>query len=497
MLYWPLCVIILALPSLWLLATQPPWWRDVDGLLQVTSGISHLTVIHWPPLYCLLARSLMRFAGSGAVLSDRGAHAIVLVQHGLLIAAQLGIVGAVSDRWVPRLWTAIFLSVCPVAPCFAHCVGSEALSIISVYALAASTLWLLRSMPGDRWWHWALCFAALFVCLQSRHVNLLYLAIPILAVLAYVFRSSRRGCHGFERGPLLKVMVCCLVVVLMSSAFVQLLCLRSRIDPVPSIGYTFQWRLREIQRQAPDEVEAFAQRIAARLDSDDVETRRAFATWRQSRPVRVADQMFRDLEQAFRLQGRQDAYVESHRRLNNLFRLVVLPPDPIYRQSVTRDFWLGLVRSPGSMAEVPIRSTEILFDWLVSGSREVAAQTLSPLRSLQAFSGSSKAALVPAPWTPLALWLGVWRLIPLTVWLAAALATVLRASRVRTRSRASSLFWFVALVFLGLGLLVWLANCMLTFPGERFVIPLWQSTQIALIISVNAIVAVPRQLSHD
>ena len=49
-------LVLLAAPSLYLFLKFPPLWRDSDGFYQVYAGNGEFTILHWPPLYCFLAR---------------------------------------------------------------------------------------------------------------------------------------------------------------------------------------------------------------------------------------------------------------------------------------------------------------------------------------------------------------------------------------------------------------------------------------------------------
>ena len=93
---------------------------------------------------------------------------------------------------------------------FAHCTGSESLSVIFVVLLVAKGLRLIRSRREPRWIDWYLFAIVLFLCLLSRHANVwLILLLPAAFILSWahdriasLFASSDSngaGGEGWER----------------------------------------------------------------------------------------------------------------------------------------------------------------------------------------------------------------------------------------------------------------------------------------------------------
>src|SRR5260370_37886516 len=71
--HWIL-LLILSLPSIYVLLTLPPLWRDSDGFNEVASTFAPKGIIHWLPGYCLGARLIL--LGAGIVGSLLGGHGI-------------------------------------------------------------------------------------------------------------------------------------------------------------------------------------------------------------------------------------------------------------------------------------------------------------------------------------------------------------------------------------------------------------------------------------
>ena len=66
-------LLILSLPSIYILLTLPPLWRDSDGFNEIASTFAPKGIIHWLPGYCLIARLILIGAGTlGSLLGGHG-----------------------------------------------------------------------------------------------------------------------------------------------------------------------------------------------------------------------------------------------------------------------------------------------------------------------------------------------------------------------------------------------------------------------------------------
>jgi hypothetical protein len=109
-----LCLLILSIPSFYILWRLPPLWRDSDGFNEIASTFAPKGIIHWLPGYCLGGRLIVFFGsivgsllgGHGiphlsisiTPLSDAGILTLLVVQHAFLIFSLFYAVRMLSDH---------------------------------------------------------------------------------------------------------------------------------------------------------------------------------------------------------------------------------------------------------------------------------------------------------------------------------------------------------------------------------------------------------------
>ena len=191
-------LLILSIPSLYLLLTLPPLWRDSDGFNEIASTFAPKGIIHWLPGYCLVGR-LIVFAGSivGSLLgghgmpylsisitplSDAGIYLLIVVQHGFLVFSLFYAVTTLSDRLPNRVLLALFFALTPWVYIYANCIGSEAFSNPLVYLIAACGWTCLRTNELGRR-RVLIYFGLLLAAALTRQINSLLAALLPIALL--------------------------------------------------------------------------------------------------------------------------------------------------------------------------------------------------------------------------------------------------------------------------------------------------------------------------
>jgi hypothetical protein len=189
--------IILCFPSIYLLSSYPPLWKDIDANGQLLLPVSDLNVLHFPPVYSFLSRIpfvLTTWFSEGGrqpfpSLFDQqmpplaGFYLLVVIQHLLLIAALTYIVTALTQNRTLRFYFAFLLASMSALYTHAHCCGSEALSVSATMAVLAAGFSIVRG-PGLT--SWVIYSISLFLTIGSRQINLL---LPLWLPLTLVFLS--------------------------------------------------------------------------------------------------------------------------------------------------------------------------------------------------------------------------------------------------------------------------------------------------------------------
>ena len=191
---WP--AIILSIPSVYLLSSYAPLWKDIDAHGQLVLPACDLNILHFPPVYCFLGRIPFAIAswlaGAGGhwtvqslfeqqVPSLMGIYLLVVSQHILLIAALTYTVLSLTGSHLLRALFALLLAAASANYTQAQCCGSEALSVSATFALVAAGFSILR---GSGLVAWIVYGVALFLAIGSRHINVLFaIWLPFTAAL--------------------------------------------------------------------------------------------------------------------------------------------------------------------------------------------------------------------------------------------------------------------------------------------------------------------------
>jgi hypothetical protein len=265
-------ILILSIPSLYVLLTVPPLWRDSDGFNEIAGTFAPKGIIHWLPAYCLGGR-LIVFGGSisgsllaghgipnlsisNTPLSDAGIYTLILVQHLFLVLSLFYAVTAISDHFKLRVLFAVVFALTPWVYIYANCIGTEAFSNPLVYLIAACGWTCLRT-PQLNSRKVIIYFGLLLTAALTRQINALLPACLPIALLPLAGKelivrgagadlAKGQAQYRYTRRFLIFVVVG--LSAIGSSLLVQKsLCWLCRVPFRSTFGETFQWRLSYLQ----------------------------------------------------------------------------------------------------------------------------------------------------------------------------------------------------------------------------------------------------------
>ncbi len=485
-----LLALILAAPSVYFLAKVPPLWRDLDGYHQVTLGPGRAAGNGHGLLYSLLARpplwagyTLERLRGITPAakgnfylepqLTDSGVFALVLSQHLGLCAGALALVLSASRvPWVQGA-LAFFFASNPSFYALAHSVGSESLSLLGTLALVVAGVRLLRG-PTRRRWIW---FAgALFVCIATRHANLLLLlALPLtFALVALEGRTRRSLLHaGIALGL-------GLLALLAGRAATLALTRAEGVKFYSKAGFTFLWRLPFLQEVPEPRRSALLAEVKARARTPDARAIVDLLAQRLARGEPLGpDAVNPAIRQALPAKPGESIVRTraAHAALNETVRAFLLPPVPEHWAAAHRDFIRSRDVTPASLVDALFLSTTYYFD-----HREIMPQAAG----LTTFRQYTAPALMALPERNAYLHAWSRATVPraLLVWLALGLGSLLLGARLR-----GDFFplWSYSAVLVGLGLLMMQLTAMIGALIPRYTFPLWELLWFGSILFAGAI----------
>jgi hypothetical protein len=496
-----LVAAILATPSLYLLLKFPPLWRDSDGFFQVYERFNHITILHWPPLYCFAARIPIALGqviasvvgGQGFVgfhfvppqFTDLGIYLLVIMQHATLIGALFLICMTLTGSFFVRFLIALLFALNPAIYAFAHCVGSETMSNFFVLLTAV----LGYRFVTERSVSTALAYAfagSLSGAILSHHVNEMLMGlVPLAFLLTLVldpFRSlgnpkgkrplfARENVSRFFQSLFLGA-----VSILVANAIILGACAVTKTPFRSKLGAVFVWRLGYLSNITS----ASQERILKKVDTNLNDPAITFALDRvrelliDKRPW-DPDTMPKALVEwiSARDHGNPKRILsEADQKLNQVALQFLLHGGAEFWAAVMHDFWISLNDSSSDICHEPFRTTDLLASWSTQAR-------FQPVRHLSTFDPS------------LASYDSRWRLDPylkigksiklgyelLFVFLGASWIFVFR------HEIGPQISLYVAsLAFSGAA--ICFANCALTSMLPRFELPLLDLTLFGLAVIV-------------
>lgn len=482
-------IFILAIPSIWMLISVPPLWRDIDGYNQVTLPPGPMTILQFSSLYCFGAR-IPLYAGSAwdsfiahaaipgweffsyPTLTDHGVFFLVALQHLLLLSAQAFLLRAISPTFFVQIPLALLLALNSTFYVFAHSVGAEAVALSSSLFLAG---WVIRIFAAQavprRAWIWF--GVSLTICILLRHINAVLAALLPVSYLvsggAQTVRALfRRGTAGFPRRLVRRELLrACLAVVIaflcLGVAFrtVRFIARAAHIHYRSAVGPIFLWRLNFLAGMEPNQRAAFLNRLASRTDDPVLkrmllETPSAISKEGQWDAGACTQHLLRILEDSG---VREGVGYQFDQYLNRLAKIFLLSFERPFLRAVWNDFLEAGRISLREVATFPIATTQYCFGRI---------DEMPQLKGLTTFkSDGAEQVLVREQQNKYYRWVDFRLTQALAGWvvLGGLCCVFLRGSRRRIVALSATL------VCVGLALL--LLTCLFTELLPRFLLPAW------------------------
>jgi len=492
-------LLILLLPSIYILLTVPPLWRDSDGFNEIASTFAPKGIIHWLPGYCLCGRLIAILFGiagnllqgrgmpplsiSITPLNDLGVYALIVFQHLFLVCSLYYFVRKATDRPMARVLCASFFALTPWMYVYANCIGSEAFSNPLIVFVAAVG-WNCLEAPelGTRN---LLPYLALLVAASlTRQINGLLVGLLPIAVLPVavgeLLKVRKREPVGWlsrlHHARRLLIFAGIGVIAVGLSIFAQIvLCWVCRVPFRSTLGQTFEWRLAYWRDLPAVDRSMITQKIDAKI-ADPVVTD-ALEGLNQS--LSQGNEwknmfLFYRIDENLTQSGLKDMQLRTWQidlKLNRIALAVLCSMEPHYLSAVWSDFMQAPLFSQSDLAYSPF----ILTDWL---GTQLGYPRYGRLRGLASFQ--HEPGYYDALWKRTS-YLHLLGGVPM-VWMAYAavalglVGVTLVPARKLVRLRTS-----YAVAMVALGLLMVFGSCLTTFSAARFNLPVYSLFQMAMI----------------
>ena len=480
--------------------TVPPLWRDVDAYTQIAAQPGASTILLHGPLYCRLARLPLWIGQLGGAnwigfdefmssprLTDPGIYLLLGFQHiGLCLAAYY-LISALSSAVVIRVGLSIFFASQPLFYGYAHCIGSESLSMILILLLAGLGLRIVQSFPAVKASHCLLAGCILFCCVTTRHINavlagLLPFTFILLACARWVVaRNPSPTTTALPSSVRQHAWICGLaiatglVALLLASGYTHALSRKANVKFRSRVGFTFLWRLNFLSLLTPSDRALLLEQTAKRTHlPQSRQLLSLLKEWTDHHQNWVPDAFLGSARRRMGSVNGGGHSVRFDRMLNDTATAFLLPPSQPLVEVAWRDFRQSFRLTEGGIARYLFYTTE----YLQSKHSEMPG-----LAALATFRQPTKVMrFLSAPyfrlWEFLSFrgWCGLWLL-------ALALPWIVRRPVTPHGQMATVIY---ACVLVGMGLLMTLLNCFFAHLLPRFGLPMMELLLVSFIILLGS-----------
>jgi hypothetical protein len=506
-------LLILSIPSVYVLLTLPPFWRDEDAFNEIVAAFAPRGIIHYLPGYCLGGR-LIVFAGSiiGSLLGgrgipylsishtpldDAGIYTLIVVQHLFLVLSLFYAVRTLSDRFPMRVLFAVFFALTPWLYVYANCIGSEAFSNPLVYLIAAFGLSCIRSTELHRRKVF-IYFGLLLAAALTRHIDAVLAAgLPIallpLAGKELILRrtaanlTNARSRFRYTRRSLIFALVG-LSAIGTSVLVQQTMCWLFRVPFRSTFGETFEYRLGYLELLPEQERTAILARISAKL-ADPVVTEALVDLNRSLNEGGKWSDMFLyyKIDEILVRSGFNEIQLrtwQTHLKLNRIAICVLLSGEPNFLGVVWSSLVLSTFLTQPDLANPPFQAT----DWVQTQLRYPRYERLRGLASFEHEQGFYKAAWMRMPYLNLFERIPMLEMACLTVALTLALGGLALVGISRNPVTETDAWYAAGMIVTGL--LVSFVTGLSTYFQSRLYMPVYSLFQIGMLLAVSLAVNV-------
>jgi len=480
----------------------PPLWRDVDAYVQVTQPPGPGTILQWGPLYCFVARIPLYFGyaidcvRAGApfptpaffihpILTDSGVFVLLLSQHVALCSAAFYLIAVASRLFWVRLTLAVLWGANPLFYTFAHCVGSETLSMILLLLVGATGLRIIRhprKVPGKEW----LLFGILvWLCILTRHINAT--VAGLMPLTFFLLSAHRLIMIPFARSHLLgrwrrlqakqalqkatlavAVGISCIVLANVS---LRGLCHAVQIPYHSTVGFTFLFRLKFLAALPAEKRNQLLDKVAKNTDSADV--KKVISLLRDAFPDETSNwdvMAFKKKAQASLFPPQTDPREEKfYLALNRTVQAFLYPPEKIFLSAIATDFKRSQEATIPSVVRQLFASTTRYFSYPELMPDHAALFTFRNKSAAEIMAIFKKHSYFHHPKNfSYSAFLFSW---------CVNLALLAVLAKMRKEEVAAVSSYAAALTLVGLFMMI--ANCVLNVFQPRYTLPMWELTIVS------------------
>ncbi len=498
-------LLVLLAPSIWMLNAIPPLWRDVDAYLQLTGPPGPETILQYGPLYCFVARIPLYLGYAGEcliaraplpslsffahpVLSNSGVFLLIAFQHLALALASLYLIAAAARLLWIRFILAVVWALNPLFYTFAHCIGTETLSMILVLLIAGTGLRIVRNSRKVSGREWLLFGVLLWLSVLTRHINAILaglLPLTFFSLSIYRFVMSRfapalllrrwqrlRASQALQKAMLaVAVGLGCIVLANVS---LRELCYAVNIPYSSPIGPASVGRLKFLTRLPVEKRNELLDKAAKNTDSADVKKvisllRDSFVDGNATWDGRLFKQKARTLLSSPETNTNEK---ELYDVFNRTAWAIFYPPDKLFLSAIARDLKASQRITIPDVVSFLFVSTRFYFSHREAMPQCASLVTFRDTNADQVFSIFKKHSYFRHPKN-----LSYRALLFLWCMLFALSAVI---ARMRRQQAAGIVSYTAALTMIGLFMM--LANCVLTVLLPRYTLPMWELTIISVYI---------------